>query len=60
MTNHEKKMKAAAIAVSIYLQSEQEENITPQAPAWGKMGQKMAMTRREFTQRRGKGLWLPK
>ena len=60
MTNHEKKMKAAAIAVSIMLQTEQEESLTPQAPAWGKMGQKMAMTRREFTQRRGKGLWLPK
>lgn len=60
MTKHEKKMKAAAIAVSVILQAEQEESITPKAPAWGEMGKKMAMTRREFTQRKGKGLWLPK
>lgn len=60
MTKHEKKMKAAAIAVSVLLQMEQEDNTNPKAPEWGKMGQRMAMTRREFTQRKGKGLWLPK
>ena len=53
-------MKAAAIAVSCLLQGELEENITPKAPQWGVMGQKMAMSRREFIQRKGKGLWLPK
>ena len=59
MTPHERKMKAAAIAVSYFLQEDQEEN-TSKAPEWGRMGQKMAMSKREFIQRKGKGLWIPK
>lgn len=60
MTPHEKKMKAAAIAVSYLIQEEQTEEATPKAPEWGRMGQKMAMSKREFIQRKGKGLWMPK
>lgn len=60
MTPHEKKMKAAAIAVSYFLQEDQEENNSSKAPEWGRMGQKMAMSKREFIQRKGKGLWIPK
>ncbi len=60
MNQHEKKMKAAAIAVSYLLQEEQTEEATPKDPEWGRMGQKMAMSKREFIQRKGKGLWIPK
>jgi hypothetical protein len=60
MNAHEKKMKAAAIAVSYLLQEEQAEDANPKAPEWGRMGQKMAMSKREFIQRKGKGLWSPK
>lgn len=60
MTPHEKKMKAAAIAVSYFLQEDQTEEGTQKAPEWGRMGAKMAMSKREFIQRKGKGLWVPK
>lgn len=60
MTPHEKKMKAAAIAVSYFLQEDQTEEDTQKAPEWGRMGAKMAMSKREFIQRKGKGLWMPK
>ncbi|HAH59929.1 MAG: hypothetical protein PHW35_05745 [Lentimicrobiaceae bacterium] len=60
MTPHEKKMKAAAIAVSYFVQENQNEKTSEKAPAWGRMGAKMAMSKREFIQRKGKGLWIPK
>ncbi|GAB1402861.1 MAG: hypothetical protein PHX54_05465 [Lentimicrobiaceae bacterium] len=62
MTPHEKKMKAAAIAVSYFLQENQTETeeISERSPAWGRLGAKMAMSKREFIQRKGKGLWVPK
>lgn len=60
MNSHEKKMKAVAIAVSCLLQEEQAENTVQKAPEWGRMGQKLAMSKREFIQRKGKGLWIPK
>ncbi|HPG34624.1 MAG TPA: hypothetical protein PLM34_12265 [Lentimicrobium sp.] len=55
MTLREKRMKAAAIAVSCCLQNEQEENANPKESGWSEMGKKMAMDSREFIQRKGRG-----
>lgn len=60
MNPHEKKMKAAAIAVSYLLQEEKGESNPSKGSEWGRMGQRMAMSKREFIQRKGKGLWIPK
>ncbi|MDY0103868.1 MAG: hypothetical protein RBS07_13115 [Lentimicrobium sp.] len=60
MNSHEKKMKAAAIAVSYLLQEGNGESNSSKSSEWGRMGQKMAMSKREFIQRKGKGLWIPK
>ncbi|MEA3503708.1 MAG: hypothetical protein U9R32_00735 [Bacteroidota bacterium] len=54
MTRKEKKMKAAAIAVSCFLQQESECKENNKNFGWGEMGKNMIMNGREFTQRRGK------
>jgi hypothetical protein len=54
MTLREKRMKAAAIAVSCFLQEEVEERENFNNSGWSKMGKNIIMNGREFTQRRGR------
>jgi len=53
MTLKEKKMKAAAIAVSCSLLNETDETLDSQESEWSKTGRKIAMDGREFIQRKG-------
>lgn len=53
MTLKEKKMKAAAIAVSYYLLTDQDETLDCKESEWSKLGLRTAMDGREFIQRKG-------
>jgi len=54
MTLREKRMKAAAIAVSCVLQEEMDETVGFKNSGWSKMGKNIIMSGREFTQRKGR------
>ncbi len=53
MTLKQKKMKAAAIAVSYYLLNTAEENPCNSDTEWRQFGNKLAMNDRELIQRKG-------
>lgn len=50
----EKKKRAAAIAVSLYLQQEEDNNEVLTSCKWSKMGMNRRMNDREFLFRQGK------
>lgn len=54
MTLREKRMKAAAIAVSCFLQMDSEEIDNFKGQGWSKMGKNIIMSGREFAQRKGR------
>ncbi len=53
MTLKQKRMKAAAIAVSYYLLNNAEENPCNSDTEWRQFGNKLAMNERELIQRKG-------
>lgn len=56
MTLREKKMKAAAIAVTCFLQQDMEGNCERAVSGWSKIGKNMIMNGRDLAQRKSRSL----
>jgi hypothetical protein len=56
MTLREKKMKAAAIAVTCFMQQDVEGNCESAVSGWSKMGKNIIMNGRDLAQRKSRSL----
>lgn len=57
MTLREKKMKAAAIAVTCFMQQDSDEMSKCTVSGWSKMGKNIIMNGRDLAQRKSRSSW---